>query len=121
MARISTTEANQALATTGWAYVSLHSADPGTTGASELTGGSPAYARVAVTWNTASGGSVTNSSSLTFNFPASTTAAYFGIWSASTAGTYYIGGALNGGTPIVNGTSQGTITIAASAITVTAS
>jgi len=121
MARISTTEANQALATTGWAYVSLHSADPGTTGASELTGGSPAYARVAVTWNAASGGSVTNSgSTLTFNFPASATAAYFGIWSASTAGTYYIGGALNGGTPIVNGTSQGTITIAAGYLSITA-
>lgn len=122
MARISTTEANQALSTTGWGFVSLHSTDPTTSGATgELTGGSPVYARVAVTWNAPASGSVTNSNPLTFNFPANATAAYFGVWSASTAGTYYIGGALNGGTPIVNGTSQGTITIASAAITVTAS
>jgi len=80
MARISTTEANQALSTTGWSYVSLHTADPGTTGASEVTGGT--YARVAVTWNAASGGSVSNSGALSINLPASTTASYFGVWGA---------------------------------------
>lgn len=117
MARISTTEANQALSTTGWGYVSLHTADPGTTGASEVTGGT--YARVAVTWNAASGGSVTNSGSLSINLPASTTAAYFGVWSASTSGTYYIGGALS--PSVTTGGSAGVVTIAASALTVTAS
>jgi hypothetical protein len=125
MALASVTEQNQALATTGWGFISIHSATPGTTGASEITGGSPAYARVAVTWNAASGGAVTNSNALTFNLPSSAsapnnTAAYFGIWSASTAGTYYIGGALNGGTPIVNGATQGTLTIAAGALSITA-
>jgi hypothetical protein len=117
MARISTTEANQALATTGWAYVSLHTADPTTTGGSEVTGGT--YARVAVTWNAASGGSVTNSSALSINLPASTTASYFGIWSALSAGTYYIGGALS--PAITTGASAGTVTIASAALTVTAS
>lgn len=117
MARISTTEANQALATTGWAYVSLHTADPTTTGGSEVTGGT--YARVAVTWNAASGGSVTNSSALSINLPASTTASYFGIWSALSAGTYYIGGALS--PSITTGASAGTVTIASAALTVTAS
>lgn len=117
MARISTTEANQALSTTGWGYVSLHTADPTTTGGSEVTGGT--YARVAVTWNAASGGSVTNSNALTINLPASTTAAYFGIWSASTAGTYYIGGALS--PSVTTGASAGTVTIAIAAITVSAS
>jgi len=118
MARISTTEANQALSTTGWGFVSLHSADPGTTGASEISGGS--YARVAVTWNTASAGSVTNSNSLSINLPASTTAAYFGIWSASTAGTYYVGGALS--SSITTGASAGVVTIAASTgLTISAS
>lgn len=121
MPRISTTEANQALATTGWAYLSIHATDPGTTGAGELTGGTPAYARVAVTWNAASGGAVTNSNALSINFPASGTAAYYGIWSASVAGTYYVGGALNGGTPIVNGASASTISIASAGISVTAS
>jgi hypothetical protein len=117
MARISTTEANQALSTTGWGYVSLHTADPTTTGGNEVTGGS--YARVAVTWNAASGGSVTNSGALSINLPASTTAAYFGVWSASTSGTYYIGGALS--PSVTTGSSAGTVTIASAALTVTAS
>jgi hypothetical protein len=121
MALASSTELNQALSTTGWGYISIHSATPGTTGASEISGGSPAYARVAVTWGTPSGGVVSNTNALTINFPASATAAYFGVWSASSAGTYYIGGALNSGTPIVNGATQGTLTIAIGALTVTAS
>lgn len=117
MPRISTTEANQALSTTGWGFVSLHTADPGTTGASEVTGGT--YARVAVTWNSPSGGSVTNSNALTINLPASTTATYFGVWSASTSGTYYIGGALS--PSVSTGGTAGTVSIAAAGITVTAS
>ena len=117
MARISTTEANQALSTSGWGYVSLHTADPSTTGANEVSGGT--YARVAVTWNAASGGSVTNATALSLNLPASTTAAYFGVWSALSSGTYYIGGAL---TPsVTTGGTAGVVTIATSAITVTAS
>ena len=77
------------------AYLSLHTADPGGTGASEVTGGSPAYARKAVTWNAASGGAGHIASSVTFDVPGSTTVAYFGMWSASTSGTYYGGGALS--------------------------
>ena len=117
MARISSTEANQALSTTGWGYVSLHTADPGTTGASEVTGGT--YARVAATWNTPSSGSVTNSGALSINLPASTTAAYFGVWSALTTGTYYIGGALS--PSVTTGSSAGVVTIASAALSVTAS
>lgn len=117
MARASVAEENQALATTGWAYVSLHTADPGTTGASEVVGG--AYARVAVSWGAASGGSVSNSGALSINIPASTTVTHFGIWSASTAGTYYIGGALS--SSITTGTTAGTASIAVGGLTVSAS
>ena len=117
MARISTTEANQALATTGWSYVSLHTGDPSTTGANEVTGGT--YSRVAVTWNSPSSGTVTQSNALSINLPASTTASYFGVWSASTSGTYYIGGALS--PSITTGTSAGVITIAAGSLSVSAS
>jgi hypothetical protein len=117
MARISTTEANQALSTTGWSYVSLHTADPGTTGASEVTGGT--YARIAVAWNSPSSGSVTNSGALSINLPASTTASYFGVWSASTAGTYYVGGALS--PSVTTGGSAGVVSIAAAALSVSAS
>lgn len=117
MPRISTTEANQALSTTGWSYVSLHTGDPSTTGANEVTGGS--YARVSATWNSPSGGSVTNSNSLSINLPASTTASYFGIWSASSSGTYYVGGALS--PSVTTGTSAGVVTIAAGSLSVSAS
>lgn len=117
MARLSTTGANQALSTTGWSYVSLHTADPGTTGASEVTGGT--YARVTVTWGAPSAGAVSNTNALSINLPASTTASYFGVWSALTTGTYYIGGALS---PAVStGTSAGVVTIAAGSLSVTAS
>jgi hypothetical protein len=116
MARASVTEENQALATTGWGFVSLHTADPGTSGATEVSGGT--YARVAVTWAAASGGSVANSNALTINLPASTTAGWFGIWSASSAGNYYIGGALS--PSVTTGASAGTVTIAIGALTVTA-
>lgn len=77
------------------AYVSLHSADPGTTGASEISGGSPAYARKAVTWAAASGGSDVSNVILTFDIPPGTTIAYMGLWSAPTNGTYQSGGPLS--------------------------
>lgn len=117
MARISTTEANQALSTTNWGYVSLHTGDPSTTGANEVTGGT--YARVAVTWNAPSGGTVTNATAVAINLPASTTASYFGVWTAGTAGTYYIGGALS--PAVTTGGSAGIVTIAIAALSVSAS
>ncbi len=76
------------------AYASLHTADPGTTGASEVSGGSPAYARKGVSWNAASSGSATSVASVTFDIPTSTTVAYYGLWSASSGGTFRGGGAL---------------------------
>lgn len=76
-------------------YVSQHSSDPSTTGANELTGGSPAYARKAVTWNTAASGQRTNNGAIAFDVLAST-CAFTGFWSAISAGTFY-GYAPNGG------------------------
>jgi hypothetical protein len=74
-------------------FASLHTADPGTTGASEATGGSPAYARKAITWATASGTKVSSNAPV-FDVPAGTYA-FFGLWSLATGGTYYDGGALS--------------------------
>jgi hypothetical protein len=71
--------------------VSLHSADPGTTGASELTGGSPAYARLTPAFSAASGGATNLSASLTFDIPAGGAPAYYGLWKGS---TFFIGAAL---------------------------
>lgn len=119
MARASATAENQALdslsggTTNVIAYVSLHSADTLTTGASEFSGGG--YARQACSWNAASSGSKTNSSSLTFTTSGATAATYFGTWSASTSGTFGIGGALS------SSVTATTITVAPGALTLSAS
>lgn len=77
-------------------YLSLHSATPGQNGASEITGGS--YARQALTFGAASGGSESSTNSQTFtNLPAEASGIpYFGIWSAASGGTYIGGGTTTG-------------------------
>jgi hypothetical protein len=119
MALASTTYENQALNAldaTGTpvnlaAFVQLHSASPSTTGANELG----STTRLACSWNAASGGSKTNSSALTFTTPGTTAATHFGTWSAVSAGTFGIGGALSSSVTAV------TITVAAGALTISAS
>lgn len=65
-------------------YAALFTADPGTTGTvvGEVTGGSPAYARKAITWSTASGGVVNGT--VTFDVPTGTTLTYAGVCSGLT-------------------------------------
>jgi hypothetical protein len=60
----------------------------------ELTGGSPAYARKAVTWTTASDGTIAVSANLTFDIPASTNVSGWRAFSALTSGTDYGGASL---------------------------
>ncbi len=70
-------------------YASLHSAYPATSG-NEINGGSPAYARKAITWATpASGAMALNGTLPTFDVPAGATVAAVGFWSALTNGTLY--------------------------------
>lgn len=59
--------------------MSLHTAAPGENGANEVTGGS--YARVAVSWNAPSAGSMTASNQPLFQVPAGTTVTHVGFWS----------------------------------------
>jgi hypothetical protein len=80
-------------------YVSLHSGDPGTAGANELTA-ADGYARQSgATWtpNPVTAGTVSNSSTVTFG-PAGVTdwaqATYFGLWDAPSGGNYVRGGLL---------------------------
>jgi hypothetical protein len=87
------------------AYLSLHTATPGITGANEATGGSPAYARKAPTFNAAGaigplGGTlqpatvgVAWSSQVTFDVPAGSYT-HWGSWSAITVGTFKRGNVL---------------------------
>ena len=74
--------------------LSLHTADPGTTGTSEATGGS--YARPTIAWAAASNGSkvTTGTPAATIAVPAGTYT-HFGLWSAATGGTFYGGGSLS--------------------------
>lgn len=71
----------------GITHVSLHTAYSAT-GASEVTGGSPAYARKSITLAAASGASKAASTQPTFDVPASTTIKYLGYWTASSGGTF---------------------------------
>lgn len=74
-------------------FISLHTGDPGTTGASEATGGS--YARVASTLDAASGGSKTNAATaMEFAGMPAATITYFGVWTLVSGGTFLWGGAL---------------------------
>ena len=68
-------------------YLSAHTGPPGSTGASEVTGGT--YVRQPVTWGTPSGGAMAITASVTFDIPASTTVVAIGLWSAETGGTFY--------------------------------
>ena len=70
------------------AYASLHTASPGDTGANEVTGGSPAYARKAITMAAASAGAIAASSQPVFDIPGSTTITHVGFWSAVSGGTF---------------------------------
>lgn len=67
------------------AYVSAHTADPGTTGANEVTGGS--YARQAASLPTGAAGSGT-APAVNIPIPAGTTVKWIGVWTAATAGTF---------------------------------
>lgn len=72
-------------------YISVHTADPGATGANEVVGGS--YARVATTWAAASA-AAKSGSAVTLNIPAGTTITHFGLWTAVSGGTYVTGDVL---------------------------
>lgn len=92
-------------------YVSLHTSDPGDTGANECSGAS--YARVAITnngtnWPSASGGAKTTGAVVTF--PTATgggsgfgTVTHFGIWDASTSGNNLFSGALTSSQAVPSG------------------
>lgn len=70
-------------------FASLHTDVIGSGSGSEVTGGSPAYARKAITWFAAASGNLDNNANPVFDVPASTTIRRIGFFSAVTAGTYY--------------------------------
>lgn len=82
----------------GATHGSLHTAYS-SSGANEVTGGSPAYARKAATWAAASGRAKATSASMVFDVPASTTVRWVGFWDAVTSGNFLGMTPNGGGTP----------------------
>lgn len=70
-------------------WISMHSSDPGTTGANEV----PSSTRAQTTWSVASGGSKTGTAAAC-GVPAGATVAFWGLWTASSGGTFHTGGSL---------------------------
>jgi len=64
---------NAAIAATLPDQIALHSGFPGLVGANEISGGAPAYARVAPSFGSVSGASASTTAAMTFNVPAGTT------------------------------------------------
>lgn len=71
----------------GVTHLSLHTAYS-STGANEVSGGSPAYARKAASFSAAADESKALSATVTFDIPAATTCKYVGMWTALTGGTF---------------------------------
>lgn len=75
------------VAANGTTHLSLHTAYS-STGANEVTGGTPAYARKSVTWGAAASAARTASNTPTFDVAAGVTVRYIGQWDALTAGNF---------------------------------
>lgn len=76
-------------------YVSLHTADPGTTGASECTGGSYARQLANSSFAAASGTTKVSNADIDFALMPACTVTHVGVWDASTVGNFLWGGALS--------------------------
>jgi len=82
------------------AWMSLHTADPGLTGADEVTGGS--YGRQSTAFDAASSGATANSAQEEFTAMPACSITHVGLWDAETTGNFLQGGAITGGSKTVN-------------------
>lgn len=107
-----------AVAFTGPAtYVQIHIGDPGEAGTANTATGPPTRQQV-TTWNAASGGTKTNSSSITFSsLAANETLTHISVWDAVSGGNCLAAGTITPNRAVTIGDS---ITFAAASITVTA-
>jgi hypothetical protein len=93
-------------------YLSLHTADPGATGASESSEG-----RKAITFGASSNGTQTSTNAQNWASAVGGSYTNFGLWTAASGGTYLRGGAL---TPPISPTSGSAINFATGEFTLTA-
>ena len=80
-------------------YVSLHTGDPGETGANEVATSVAGYARKNHTsWTTSTAGTLSNNGDITFDTITdasdSATVTHVGIWTAASSGTFICGGSV---------------------------
>lgn len=76
---------NTAASAVATPFVQLHTGDPGAAGTTAVANAST---RNAITWNAASGGSMTLNTLADFTGTASETITHVSLWTASTAGTF---------------------------------
>lgn len=93
---------NTAYSAVATPFVKLHIGDPGAAGANNAAA---ATTRNAITWNAASGGSMTLLALSAFTGTTSETISHVSIWDASTAGNFIESWALTASVPIINGSS----------------
>jgi hypothetical protein len=82
--------ASQPTPSTTSTWISLHTADPGITGASEYAG----VTRQQYSVGSPSGGSITNTATASFTTSGASAVNHIGSWDAVTTGNYRIGAAL---------------------------
>lgn len=74
-------------------YVSLHTGDPGETGASEASGGS--YVRKIAAFEAPASGATQNAANIQFTGMPAATITHLGIWDAESSGNFLWGGILS--------------------------
>lgn len=76
--------------------ISFHTGDPGSTGASEVSGtGRPATTWAAASASSSPVGRKRDGSQVSAPIPAGTTVTHWGLWTAASGGTFKYGGALD--------------------------
>jgi hypothetical protein len=108
---IQTTTQKNTLATaygTAATHAALYTTAPSSSAGTEVTGGSPAYARKALSWGAPASGVITVT--VTFDVPTGTTVVGAGVHTAITAGTYLDGATVTSQAFASQGTYQLTLT-----------
>lgn len=90
-------------------HAALYSTAPGASQGTELTGGSPAYARKALSWGSPTNG-VISATAVVFDVASGSTVAGAGVHTAITAGTYLDGASVTSQAFASQGTYTLTIT-----------
>lgn len=93
---------------TAAAFAAVYTTAPGGSAGTEPSGGSPAYARKAISWGAPTNGVIT--ATVTFDIPAGTTVVGAGVHTLITAGTYLDGAAVTSQAFATQGTYALTLT-----------